>query len=426
MTPVTTVPTRLAAPTGIQQVFARIREDFPILKRSVHGSPLVYLDSAATSQKPVSVIETISDYYRLINANVHRGVYALSVQATDKYEGARAKVARFINAADTAEIIFTRNTTESINLLAQSWGMENLKTGDEILLTEMEHHSNLVPWFLLAQRTGAVVRHLPIRDDGTLDMERWGERFTERTRIVSVTHVSNVLGTINPVEEIVARAHRHGALVAVDSAQGVPHLKVDVQALGADFVAFSAHKMLGPTGVGVLWGRRELLERMPPVLGGGDMIRTVSLTDATWNDLPWKFEAGTPNIADVVGFGAAIDYLEAAGMDRIRRHEVELTTYALERMREIDDLELYGPEDPEGRAGVISFNHRSIHPHDLGTYLDRRGVAIRAGHHCAQPLMERLGQNATARASFYLYNNHADIDALVDGLREAGRFFGRR
>jgi len=422
----TTAPVRPQIADTARLDIARIREDFPILKRMIHGSPLIYLDSAATTQKPEAVINTITDYYHQTNANVHRGLYALAAQATDKYEGARAKVAAFIGAAAPEEIIFTRNTTESINLVAQAWGLKNLKPGDEILVSEMEHHSNLVPWFLLAQRTGAVVRHIPILDDGTLDLGTWNERFTDRTRIVSLTHVSNVLGTINPIAEIAERVHRRGALIMVDGAQGVPHMTVDVSALGADFMAFSAHKMLGPTGVGVLWGRRELLEAMDPFLGGGDMIRTVTMSEATWNDLPWKFEAGTPDIAGVIGFGAAIDYLAAIGMEQVRRHEVELTEYALGKMTALGELEIYGPADPQRRAGVISFNHREIHAHDLSTYLDRKGVAIRAGHHCAQPLMERLGQNATARASFYVYNNRADIDTLIEALQSAGRFFGRR
>jgi cysteine desulfurase / selenocysteine lyase len=422
----TTAPARSQIAETARPDFARIRDDFPILKRMIHGSPLVYLDSAATTQKPDSVINTITEYYHQTNANVHRGLYALAAQATDKYEGARAKVAAFIGAGAAEEIIFTRNTTESINLLAQAWGLKNLKAGDEILVSEMEHHSNLVPWFMTAKRTGAVIRHLPILNDGTLDLGRWNELFTDRTRIVSLTHVSNVLGTINPIAEIAERVHRRGVLLSVDDAQGAPHMPVKVGALGADFVAFSAHKMLGPTGVGVLWGRRELLESMDPFLGGGDMIRTVTMDGATWNDLPWKFEAGTPNIADVIAFGAAIDYLEAIGMEQVRRHEVELTEYALDKMTALGELQIHGPLDPEKRAGVISFNHRDIHPHDLSTYLDRKGVAIRAGHHCAQPLMERLGQVATARASFYIYNNHADIDALIEALESAGRFFGRR
>lgn len=404
---------------------AKIRADFPILAREIHGSPLVYLDSAATSQKPQAVIDAIVNFYRYTNANVHRGVYALSAQATDLYEGVRGKVARFIGNDSTEEIIFTRNATESINLVAQSWGEANLKAGDEILLSEMEHHSNLVPWFLLAKRTGAVIRYIPIRPDGTLAMEQWEERFTVRTKLVAISHTSNVVGTINPIADIVSLAHRAGALVLVDAAQGAPHCPIDVQALDVDFLALSAHKMLGPTGVGMLYGRRDLLDKMEPVLGGGDMIRSVKYTGATWNDLPWKFEAGTPNIADVVGFGAAIDYLMALGMDNVRKHEIELTEYALSELGRLDGLDIYGPLDPLKRAGVISFNDSEIHPHDLATILDRRGIAIRAGHHCAQPLLERLGQTATARASFYVYNGREDVDALIEGIRAARKFMGR-
>ena len=425
MNPATATAPRSSAASISSLDVARLRADFPILGREVHGSPLVYLDSAATSQKPQVVIDTIVNFYRHTNANVHRGVYALSAQATDLYEGVRNKVARFIGNELTEEIIFTRNATEAINLVAQSWGVANLRAGDEILLSEMEHHSNLVPWFLLAKRTGAVIRYLPIRPDGTLAMEQWEERFTVRTKLVAITHTSNVLGTINPIADIASLAHRAGALVLVDAAQGAPHCPIDVQALDVDFLALSAHKMLGPTGVGVLYGRRELLDKMEPVLGGGDMIRSVKFSGATWNDLPWKFEAGTPNIADVIGFGAALDYLMALGMDNVRGHEIELTEYALTRMGQIKGLEIYGPMNPSRRAGVISFNDAEIHPHDLATILDRRGIAIRAGHHCAQPLLERLGQTATARASFYVYNDRDDVDALVDGILAARKFMGR-
>jgi len=426
MNPTVAIPPVEPAAAAPDLDVARVRADFPILKRTIHGSPLIYLDSAATTQKPDVVINTMSEYYRHTNANVHRGIYALSAQATDLYEAARAKVAAFIGAPSPEQIIFTRNTTESLNLVAHSWGLAHLRPGDEILLTEMEHHSNLVPWFFVAKRTGAVIRHLPVQDDGTLALDRWGEFFTPRTRIVSVTHVSNVLGAINPIADIATRAHQGAAIVVVDAAQSVPHMQVDVTALDADFLAFSAHKMLGPTGVGVLYGRRELLEEMEPFLGGGDMIRTVTLTGATWNDLPWKFEAGTPNVAGVIGFGAAIDYLTALDMEAVRRHEVSLTRYALERLRELGSIEVYGPPDASRRAGVIAFNDRQIHPHDLATILDRRGIAIRAGHHCAQPLMERLGQTATARASFYVYNDRNDVDLFIAGLVVAEKFFGRR
>jgi len=417
----------IATPASVDTLdIDRIRADFPILLRKIYGKRLVYLDSAATTQKPEQVIRAMSNHYRQTHANVHRGIYTLSAEASDLYEGARTKVAEFIGAPATEQIIFTRNTTESINLVAHAWGTSNLKAGDEILLTEMEHHSNLVPWFLLAKRTGAVVRHIPIDVNGVLDLERGYKLLTEKTRIVALTHTSNVLGTINPVGEIIKRAHEQGAIVLVDAAQGVPHSTVNVTELNPDFLAFSAHKMLGPSGVGVLYGRRELLEGMDPFLGGGDMISNVTLTDATWNELPWKFEAGTPNIAGVIGFGAAIDYLNAIGMDRIRQHEIDLTTYAMERLQETGDIEIYGPKDPRQRAGVIAFNERSVHPHDLATILDREGIAIRAGHHCAQPLMTILGQSATARVSFYVHNDRRDVDALMAGLTCAGRYFGKR
>jgi cysteine desulfurase/selenocysteine lyase len=424
---ITTPALRTAAPVRVDALdVERIRADFPILQRKIYGKRLVYLDSAATTQKPEQVIRAMSNHYRQSHANVHRGIYALSAEATDLYEGARLKVAQFIGAPATEQIIFTRNATESINLVAHAWGTPNLKAGDEILLTEMEHHSNLVPWYLLAKRTGAVVRHIPIDADGLLDLDRGYAMMTEKTRIVAFTHTSNVLGTINPVAEIIRRAHARGAIVLVDAAQGVPHTRVDVAELDPDFLAFSAHKMLGPSGVGVLYGRRKLLEDMDPFLGGGDMISNVTLTGASWNELPWKFEAGTPNIANVIGFGAAIDYLNALGMDRIRQHEMDLTTYAMERLQESGDIEIYGPRDPSQRAGVIAFNERNVHPHDLATILDREGIAIRAGHHCAQPLMSILGQSATARVSFYVHNDRRDIDALMAGLTCAGRFFGRR
>lgn len=404
---------------------ARTRADFPIFQRTINRHPLVYLDSAATTQKPERVISAIADFYRRTNANVHRGVYTLSAEATDLYEGTREKVANLIGSPSSGEIIFTRNTTESINLVARSWGAANLKPGDVILLSRMEHHSNLVPWFLIAKQTGAEVRHIPLLADGTLDLERGLPMIDERTRIVSISHTSNVLGVINPISAIIERAHGAGAVVLIDAAQGVPHGPVNVEELGADFLAFSAHKMLGPTGVGVLYGRRALLESMEPMFGGGDMIRTVTLTEATWNDLPWKFEAGTPNIADVVGLGAAIDYIGTLGMEAIRRHESELTAYAMQRLLSLPDIEVYGPVDVSLRAGVVAFNHKSVHPHDLATLLDRHGIAVRAGHHCAQPLMDFLNVAATARASFYIYNDRDDVDALIAGLENAGRYFGR-
>lgn len=401
-----------------------LRKDFPILSRPVHGKRLVYLDNAATTQKPQAMIDALVGYYSKYNANVHRGVHTLAEEATAAFESTRGKVARFIGSPGTNQIIYTRNTTESLNLVAASWGHRNIKEGDEILLTQMEHHSNLVPWIMLADRTGARIRHIPITADGRLDLSQLDGLLSKRTRLVSLVHVSNVLGTINPVAEIAERAHRVGALVVVDGAQSVPHMPVNVQELGCDLFAFSAHKMLGPTGVGVLWGRTDLLDGMDPYMGGGEMIREVKLDSVTWNELPWKFEAGTPNIADVVAFGAAIDYLTELGMDAVRRHEVELTGYALEQLRPLKHLTLYGPTAASERAGVVTFNDADIHPHDLATILDHHGVAVRAGHHCAQPLVRLLGAVATARASFYVYNDTDDVDQLVLALREARKYFG--
>ncbi len=401
-----------------------LREDFPILERVVHGQRLVYLDNAATTQKPRSMIDALTGYYTTFNANVHRGIHTLAEEATAAYESTRKKMARFIGADDPQQIVFTRNTTESLNLLASSLGNRHVNEGDEILLTEMEHHSNLVPWFLLAKRKKARIRHIPITGDGKLDLSKLDSLLTARTKIVSVVHVSNVLGTINPIQEIARRAKNAGAFMIVDSAQGVPHLPVNVQELGADFVAFSAHKMCGPTGVGVLWGKPELLDALDPYMGGGEMIREVRLDSATWNHVPWKFEAGTPNIADVVAFAAAIDYLEKIGMDRVHRHETRLTGYAMTRLRDLGYITIYGPENAEDRGGVVAFNVKDVHPHDLSTILDHYGVAIRAGHHCAQPLMRLLDVSATARASFYLYNDKSDIDRFVDALVEARKYFG--
>nr|WP_220195112.1 cysteine desulfurase [Ktedonospora formicarum] len=403
---------------------AEIRADFPILARQVHGKPLVYLDSTASSQKPQSVIETMNTYYQSYNANVHRGVYEISEEATAAVERARVKIARFIHARHSKQVIFTRNTTESINLVAYSWGNANIHSGDLIVLTEMEHHSNLVPWQLLAQRTGARLEFVPVTEDGLLRQDIYDELLTYHPRLIAFTHMSNVLGTINPVQEMIARAHAVGATVLVDGAQSVPHLPVDVQALDADFYCFSGHKMLGPTGIGVLYGKRELLEAMPPFMGGGDMIRTVKLQASTWNDLPWKFEAGTPAIAEAIGLGAAVDYLNDLGMEWVIEHEHEITAYALERLQEIPGLTIYGPRALEQRGGVISFTLGDIHPHDLASILDQEvGVAIRAGHHCAQPLMERYDVAATARASFYVYTTTEDVDALVQGLQKAQQIF---
>jgi len=403
----------------------RIREDFPILERQVYGKPLVYLDNAATSQKPRQVIDALVDYYENYNANIHRAVHCLGEEATAAYEEARAKVAKFINAPSPESIIFTRNTTEAINLVAYTWGRANVREGDEILLTQMEHHSNLIPWRRLAAEKGASVRYIELTDSQTLALDGLENLFDARTRIAAMPHVSNSLGTINPVEKIAAEARRNGTLFLVDGAQGAPHLPVDVQAIGCDFYAFSAHKMLGPTGVGVLYGRPELLEEMEPFLGGGEMIRKVTYEGATWNDLPWKFEAGTPNIADVIAFGAAIDYLDHLGMENVREHEVEITDYALTRLSQLEGIVMYGPPDPRERGGVVSFNFGDLHPHDIGTVLDHHGVAIRAGHHCTQPLMRTLGVSGTARASFYVYNTPEEVDVLVEGLEATRDFFKR-
>ncbi len=402
----------------------RVRDDFPILKRSVHGRPLVYLDNAATTQKPRAVIDALVHYYENYNANIHRGLHALSEEATARYEGVRQKVARFIGAPSPEGIVFTRNTTESLNLVAHAWGRKNLRPGDEIVLTVMEHHSNLVPWQLLAQATGAELRFVDIDDGGCLLWDHFERLVGPRTRVVAVTHMSNVLGTINPVKDIAELAHSHGAIIVVDGAQSVPHMAVDVEALECDFMAFSAHKMLGPTGVGVLYARQGLLEEMDPFLGGGEMISRVLLEKSTWNDVPWKYEAGTPNIADVIASGAAIDYLQALGMDAVRSHEKEITAYALDALASLPDVVVYGPRDPEVRGGVVAFNLGDLHPHDVGTVLDQYGIAVRAGHHCAQPLMRRLGCVATARASFYVYNRLDEVDTLLEGVREAERFFG--
>lgn len=402
----------------------RLRSDFPILLRKIHGHPLVYLDNAATTQKPMSVIMAMTAYYERTNANVHRGVHTLSEEATSQMEESRRKVARFINADTPATIIFTRNTTESINLVAHGWARKYLQKGDAILLTEMEHHSNLVPWQMLAQECGVTLRFIPVTPQGELDLSTLDTLLTPQVKLVSVVHVSNVLGTINPLEELIRRAHAVGALCLVDGAQSVPHLPVDVQALDCDFLAFSAHKMVGPTGLGVLWGRRQLLEDMNPFLGGGDMIREVWLDRFTPNELPYKFEAGTPNITGAVAFGAALDYLSRIGLPALHRHEQELTVLALRRLKEeFPDIHLYGPEDVSRRSGVVSFNLPGAHPHDVGTLLDREGIAIRAGHHCAQPLMRRFKVAGTARASFYLYNTPAEVEVLVNGLRAVRRLF---
>ncbi len=400
-----------------------IRADFPILGRRINGRPLVYLDNAATTQKPQAVIDALTHYYSTMNANIHRGLHTLAEEATAAYEGVRVQVATFINADNPREIVFTRNTTESLNLLAYSLG-NRLSAGDEIVLTGMEHHSNIVPWQLLAQRSGAKLVYLDVDGNGQLSLDQARALIGARTKIVSIVHMSNVLGTINPVEEIAAMAHEAGALLIVDGAQSVPHMPVDVQTLGADFLAFSAHKMLGPTGVGVLWGRAALLEDLDPFLGGGEMISVVTREESTWAALPHKFEAGTPNIADVIAFGAALSYLTSIGMDAVRAHEIEITAYALDKLNGLEGMEVYGPTDAAQRGGVAAFNYLDVHAHDLSTILDGHGVAIRAGHHCAQPLMRSLDVPATARASFYIYNQLSEVDALIDALRESAKVFG--
>ncbi|MGE7545801.1 cysteine desulfurase [Sporosarcina newyorkensis] len=400
-----------------------IRNHFPILNQEINGHPLVYLDSAATSQKPVQVIEALEHYYRYDNANVHRGVHTLGNRATDGYEGAREKVRKFINAKSTEEIIFMRGTTTALNTVAQSYGRANVSEGDEIIITHMEHHSNIIPWQQLAKEKGAVLKYIDLEEDGTLSIDKVRETITDRTKIVSIMYVSNVLGTMNPIEEITKIAHQHGAVMCVDAAQAAPHLKIDVQKLDCDFLAFSGHKMCGPTGIGVLYGKKDLLNAMEPVEFGGEMIDFVGLYESTWKELPWKFEGGTPIIAGAIGLGAAIDFLEEIGMDAIEQHEHELAGYAMEKMSEVDGLAIYGPTDPGKRAGLVTFNLNDVHPHDLATVLDMNGIAVRAGHHCAQPLMKWLECSATARASFYLYNTTEDVDRLVEGLRTAKEYF---
>ncbi|MCH7653250.1 MAG: cysteine desulfurase [Chloroflexi bacterium] len=401
-----------------------IRKDFPVLSRKVNGHPLVYLDNAATSQKPSSVIQSLVDYYEGYNANVHRGVHTLSMEATDKYEEAREKVAQFIGAETAESIIWTRNTSESINLVAYTWAQENIGEGDEIVLTPMEHHSNLVPWQKVARDKGARIRFIPMSDDYTLDLSDIGSIINQRTKLVSIVHVSNSIGTINPVQELTKMAKRVGAAVLIDGAQSAPHMPVDVTKLGCDFFAFSGHKMLGPTGIGVLYVKRDVLEHMEPFLRGGEMVLEVTYEDASWNDLPMRFEAGTPNIADAIGLGAAIDYLNDIGMQNVRDHEMQLTQYALEAFKELEEeLILYGPVDMDVRGGIVSFHHPEVHPHDLGTILDSRGIAVRTGHHCTMPLVKSLGVSATARASFYLYNTEEEVDLLIEGLKVAMRYF---
>ncbi len=403
----------------------RIRQDFPILRREVNGKPLVYLDNAATSQKPESVIACLKDYYEQSNANIHRGIHTLSEEATEAYESVRDKVANFIGAKDTASIVFTRNATEAINLVAQSWGRTNIAAGDEIVISAMEHHSNIVPWQLLAAERGAKLSYIELTPDGLLDLDSARQVITPRTKLVAITQMSNALGTITPIAEIVKTAHANGALVLVDGAQGIPHLPTNVEELGCDFLVFSFHKMLGPTGVGILWARRDILEKMPPFLAGGDMISAVWRDRTRWNDVPWKFEAGTPNIGDVIASGKAIDYLESIGMENVRAHEIELTDYALRGLKNLaDDVIIYGPLDARLRGGVVSFNFKDVHPHDVGQILNESGIAIRAGHHCCQPLMRDLDIAGTARASFYVYNTKAEVDLFLDALKEADKVMG--
>jgi cysteine desulfurase/selenocysteine lyase len=404
----------------------RVRADFPILQRKINGHPLIYLDNAATSQKPRQVIDALVDFYTTTNANVHRGVHTLSMEATDAYEAARERIARFIGADHSDEIVFVRNTTEAVNLVAVCWGRANLKPGDVILATMLEHHSNLIPWQRVAQETGATIKLIRLTPDGTIDMNHFRELLGPRTRVVAVAHASNVLGTISDLGDISAQAHAVGAIVVADGAQSVPNIVTDVSTLGPDFLAFSGHKMLGPTGIGALWGRRALLEQMPPFLGGGGMIREVYEDRATWAPLPEKFDAGTPNIADTIAFGVAADYLDNLGMANVRAHEVEVTGYALDRLASVPDIRVYGPLNAEARTGVVSFNLDGVHPHDAGTILDEAGIAVRAGHHCCQPLHRSLDVAATLRASFYIYNSADEVDALVDALATARRVYQRK
>ncbi len=402
---------------------AEIRQLFPILNQEVNGKPLVYLDSGATSQKPVQVIEALDNYYRQYNSNVHRGVHTLGTKATDAFEGAREKARKFINAKSTQEIIYMRGTTTALNTVAHSYGTANLREGDEIVITPMEHHSNIIPWQQAAKRTGATLKYMPLQEDGTISLEDARKTITKNTKIVSIVHISNVLGVVNPVKEIARIAHENGAIMVVDGAQSAPHIKVDVQDLDCDFFTFSGHKMCGPTGIGVLYGKKHLLENMDPIEFGGEMIDFVHDFDSSWKDLPWKFEAGTPIIAGAIGLGAAIDFLQEIGMDNIDAHDRRLGAYALDKMSQIEGMTIYGPMDPGKRTGIVTFNISDVHPHDVATVLDAEGIAVRAGHHCAQVLMRWLKASATARASMYLYNTEEDIDKLVDGLVKTKEYF---
>lgn len=403
----------------------RLRTDFPILSTKMNGKPLVFLDSAASSQKPFQVIDAIDEYYREQNANIHRGVYHLSQYATDLYEKSRIKIADFIGAKCAKVVIFTRNATESINLIAQTWGRENIHRGDEIVLNEMEHHSNLVPWHMLAKEKGAVLRFIPVKEDATLDYSTLDTVINYRTKLVAMQQMSNAIGTIHDIRPVVKRAHEVGAIFVLDGAQGASHIKVNMQELDVDFYAFSAHKMLGPTGVGVLYGKEEILERIPPWMGGGDMILTVHKDSSTYADLPARLEAGTPNIGGVIAFRQAIEYLEKVGMENIHKHEQELIKYTLERLEEFPELKVYGPKDPTLRGGLVSFNINGVHAHDIGSILDEQGIAVRVGHHCCQPLMRLFNIAGTCRASFYLYSVREDVDALVEGLKKVREIFSR-
>ena len=401
-----------------------VKKDFPLLERTVHGKPIVFIDSAASSQKPDAVLDAMQDYYETTHANVHRGAYEIAAEATERMESARRRVAGFIGASSENEIIFTKNATEALNLVARSWGGSNLGAGDAVLITEMEHHANIVPWQILSAEKGFEIRWLPITPDGQLDLTDL-DRLLDGVKMVGCTAMSNVLGTLNPIDRLADAAHQAGALITVDASQHVPHLPTDVQAMGADFMAFTGHKMCGPTGIGVLWGRAELLDAMPPFLGGGEMILDVRKDGFTPNELPHKFEAGTPPIAEIIGLGAAVDYLSDLGMDAVREHEVSLTAYAMRTLTERygDDLTIHGPAEPASRGGVLSMVFRDVHPHDISQVLDQHGVCVRAGHHCAKPLMRVLGVAASARASFYVYNDESDVDTLADALQEAGDLF---
>ncbi len=403
--------------------FKKLRDDFPILKIKVRGKRFVYLDSSATTQKPIQVIEAINNYYKNFNSNVHRGVYYISEEATRLYEEARMKVSKFINSESPRSIVFTRNTTEAINLVAYSWGRRNIREGEEIILTVMEHHSNLIPWQILAREKNAKLKFIPVKEDGTLEIEKMNELLTPKSKLLAITHVSNVLGTINPIKEIIEIAHKNGTIVLVDGAQSVPHIPVNVKELDCDFLAFSGHKMLGPMGIGVLYGKEKILEEMEPFLGGGEMISKVWLERAEWNEIPWKFEAGTPNVEGAIGLGSAIDYLSHIGMENIQKEEQRLTKYSLERLKEIEGIIIYGPENPAIKSGVISFNLENIHPHDVGTILDQEGIAVRVGSHCAQPLMERFKTSSMIRASFYIYNIDEEIDIMISALKKVKEIF---